>query len=318
MRAVPLPGMAPVFEFRGPTLFRRSGNAAIASLRSFSTHWAPIAAIVVVGCNSGSPGADLDNDELTSTTSVGGESDTEPGAASSSTNTDSVDADGSTSGTTGRGTETDGGDATAEGSGASSGTPNDSSDGGLPPDSDVVIFLNFEGITLTEGPDDSSLDQTEVGLLVGEHQPFEGDSEPVLEGVSEFWSDFGVAVTDERPASGDYTMVVVGAPGPALDATALDCGNANSRSVAAVFEGRSMGAGFPAFLVGKINHQIGWSLGLETVTNRTDFMNFPRGSASVNMCVPIQSEPSCPRVHAQHCPAGEQNSYAEVVAAVST
>ncbi len=272
-------------------------------------HWAALAAVIVVGCGGSSPGTDRDAGASAST---GPEGDSDAGHGVS-TDAD-VDASG---GTAGDETETVGDGTRIGESGASSGDANDAGTGGPPLSSDVVIYLNFDGVTLTEGPDDSILNQTTVGLLVGDHKPFDGDPQPYVDGVREFWSHFGVTVTDERPQSGDYTMVVVAAPGPALDSTSVDCANANARSVAAVFETDSMGPGFPFFLIGKINYQIGWTLGLETVSDEEDLMNYGSGSTFLDECVPLQNEAHCPRVHALHCPPGQQNSYAEVVAAVS-
>src|SRR5262245_38885744 len=79
-----------------------------------------------------------------------------------------------------------------------------------------TIFLNFDGVTLESGAwtDDATMNHTVFPDLGGDWPPF-GDEAgsalraAIMTGVRADFDPFGVEVTDTRPASGLYTMVVV-------------------------------------------------------------------------------------------------------------
>lgn len=259
---------------------------------------------------SGSNGSTDDDPTATSGASMDG-----PGTGSQS-GTGSSDAGTSSGGsifTTTDPTAT----ATDEGSG-------DSSETDEPGDAATVLFVNFDGPTLTAGIDDATIDQASVaGSFSGMPlDPF-GDGpkrDDIMTRLDEIWAPFDVAITDTRPASGDYAMIVVTPTNPfgggVLGIASQDCGDANPTSVGMVFSG--IGDAYSASLVATvISHEAGRGYGLENVDAPGDVMSqFAEEVASfLDQCRPLVGMPTCNAEHEVFCPAGQQNGFAELSAA---
>ncbi len=199
-----------------------------------------------------------------------------------------------------------------------------SSETGEPGDAATVLFVNFDGPTLTAGIDDATIDQSSVaGSFSGMPlEPF-GDGpkrDDVMTRLDEIWAPFDVAITDTRPASGDYAMIVVTPTNPfgggVLGIASQDCGDANPTSVGMVFSGIDdpYSAGLIATV---ISHEAGRGYGLENVDAPGDVMaQFAEDVASfIDQCRPLIGAPTCGAEHEAFCPAGQQNGYAELSAA---
>src|SRR5690349_13414885 len=186
-----------------------------------------------------------------------------------------------------------------------------------------TFFLNFDGVTLEAGQwtDDATMNRTVFPDLGGEWPPF-GDAPgsalraAIMTGVRADFDAFGVVVTDERPTSGLYTMVVVSprsGGGQTLGVSNVACGGANLAGIAFAFFGAS-GAEADK-IASTISHEAAHSLGLDHVMEVADVMypTYQGGDpAFVDACVPYQADALCTEFHAQFCPAGQQNSVAEL------
>lgn len=191
-----------------------------------------------------------------------------------------------------------------------------------------MFFLNFEGPTISAGAvDDARIDQTAVLSVAQDYQPYgdAGDEALLLGLVQEDFAAVNVLVTDERPDSGDYTMVVVSPSNPFGAAvltysSGVDCTNANPNNVVFAFFGTATTLP-PTSQANLISSIIGISLGFERITNEAanDVMyqyvqgadaSFVDACLDLREAVPVQ----CPVQHEIHCPEGQQNSHAELTA----
>lgn len=192
-----------------------------------------------------------------------------------------------------------------------------------------TIFLNFDGVTLEAGQwtDDATMNRTVFPDLGGVWPPF-GDAAgsalraAIMTGVRADFDPFGVTVTDTRPASGLYTMVVVSprsGGGQTLGVSNVACGGANLAGIAFAFFGAS--GGEPDKIASTISHEAAHSLGLDHVMEVADVMypTYQGGDpAFLDECVAYQADALCTDVHARFCPAGQQNSVAELAALLGT
>ena len=262
---------------------------------------------------------DPDSEDGTGTSN--GSTDADPTATSGA----SMDGPGSGSqsgaGTTSAGTYSGGSISTTDPSATDDGS-SDSSETDEPGEPAAVLFINFDGATLTAGVDDATIDQASAaGSFSGMPlDPF-GDGpkrDDIMTRLGEIWAPFDVGVTETRPASGDYAMIVVTPTSPigALGLASLDCGDANPTSVGIVFIGIDdpYSADFVATF---ISRQAGRGYGLENVDAPGDVMaQFPEDAASfIDQCQPLTGPPGCSAEHEAFCPAGQQNGFAELSAA---
>jgi uncharacterized protein (TIGR03382 family) len=186
-----------------------------------------------------------------------------------------------------------------------------------------VLYVNFDGVTLESGAwqDDATHNQTVFPEFGGEWPPF-GEAvggpirEAVLAALRSDFDGFGIEITDERPAEGLYTMVVVSpknAGGSTLGVANVVCGGGNRAGVAFAFFGAA--GGDASKIASTIAHEGAHSLGLDHVLDTADVM-YPTHSggdpAFVDACVPLDADAICTDVHAQFCPVGQQNSVAEL------
>lgn len=192
---------------------------------------------------------------------------------------------------------------------------------GDPLDAAMVIFVNFDGVVLTPAPvDDATLDQSVLGDDVGMPLASYGvgpKRDEVMAFMAEYWAPFDVGVTSTRPASGDYTMIVVTPTNPfggAGGIAPLDCDNANPRTVGLVFGSIDDGMA-AADVAAVITHVVADGMGLEHTEGGgfTDLFSFADYSF-IDACVPIVGEPFCVAQHAPFCPPGQQNAFAELSA----
>lgn len=185
-----------------------------------------------------------------------------------------------------------------------------------------VIFVNFEGPTLTPGIDDSRSNTSSVASFatnLTEVAPY-GAPETipgVMDLLREAWRPANVVFTSTRPGGGNYTMAVV-TPTHAFDPEAqgsavLDCGNENPNSVAVVFSEGPEGPRSPEEVARATSRQLGFCFGLDEIDNADDFMaaGFTPGRAFVDGCSPVQAAAACP--DSGLCPPGSRNSLAQLV-----
>ena len=101
------------------------------------------------------------------------------------------------------------------------------------------LFVNFDGGVLTHGDrDDATRNITRAAAIAGELQPYGGstlDRMAILQAVRADFEPYNVAVTSNRPESGDYVMAVVGPNRPEgeywanlLGTAFLDCWDAQT------------------------------------------------------------------------------------------
>lgn len=152
-----------------------------------------------------------------------------------------------------------------------------------------LVYLNFDGATLKKVDaytTDAPANTTVIGS--GTLPPFGGgaqDRDQVVAVVHELFAAYDVELTLTRPASGDYTMVVIGGRPEHLGqpATAavglgnLDCGNKTRRDVAVVWSENfppSTQAFYLSSLATTIAHELGHNLGLPHATEACDVMSY--------------------------------------------
>ena len=190
-----------------------------------------------------------------------------------------------------------------------------------PPKDATVVFVNFDGPTLTGGTDDSTNDVTQIGEMTGDLEPYgEGPiRDEIVEHAQSLFAGLNVVVTGERPDDGDYIMAVVTPSNPFGGApqgvSPIDCEDSNPRNIVFLFF--SLGDGFSAEHIGStVARQSAFTIGLEHVDAREDLLNgfILEGTSFTDECHDVVNGPVCPEQHAEHCPAGQQNSFAELEA----
>jgi hypothetical protein len=109
-----------------------------------------------------------------------------------------------------------------------------------------VVFLSFDGQTLTRGPSDATLNQASwMTIDRGTAPPYlsgsngrDAATRSIADGVRSVLSQFPITVVTTRPSSGGYVMVVFGGTADAVGSSfggavnALDCGDARPNDVA--------------------------------------------------------------------------------------
>ncbi len=196
-----------------------------------------------------------------------------------------------------------------------------------PPVKQAVVFVNFDGAQLSYGYDDSRINRTYIQELVGSFAPYGQGSkrEAVMQAVRTDWAPFNVLITDSRPASGDYTMNMVGPTNPygpyVLGIALLDCNDAqtpNNITYAFHSANDSHSASTQATTIGQ---EVAHSYGLEHVMEPADIMNPQNVGGDPSFrdeCIPIDPGPNgirCGPQHAAQCGSSNmQNSYRELLA----
>ncbi|MEM9459820.1 MAG: hypothetical protein AAGF11_36925 [Myxococcota bacterium] len=200
-----------------------------------------------------------------------------------------------------------------------SGTETDDVDStGQPGEPPTRLFVNFSGPMIVFGDDDAALDQSELAEVFEGRPLLPYGNGPkranIMQALHEHWAPFDVEVTDQRPAQGDYGMVVVTPTNPVGDVLGIshrDCDDANPRSVGFVFASINDGVNAQTTATA-ISHTAGRGYGLEGVTG-PDIMNpgITAQSEFVDECMPLTETPMC--MHSDACPYGYQNSFTELL-----
>jgi hypothetical protein len=189
-----------------------------------------------------------------------------------------------------------------------------------------TIYLNFDGVVLTEEPqDDATNDQVNNAMLATTFEPFGDSPQPaaILALVQEDFAPYDVLVTDERPAGGSYTMAVISPTNPIgagliTLATEVDCGNANENNVVFLFAGAKTGftnqemANFASSVLG---HSYGLDNGAVGTGDLMENSIISDDLDFVDFCLDLGAPPGvCSEQHAAQCgPTGQQNTHAELL-----
>lgn len=186
-----------------------------------------------------------------------------------------------------------------------------------------LLFVNFDGAVITAGNDDARTNTSSLARsfsrLVGEFPAYGTGARrfSVLQAMELDWAPFNVHITQTRPASGNYTMVVVG-PREFADTQGyapIDCANTNPNNIAFVnsYDGdRVLDTNQTAGLLG---HEAAHSFGLEHTEDGDQMMeSFITGDPSfVDSCLPHElGYTQCSLQHAAHCESGS-NEYQEAM-----
>ncbi|MCR9160528.1 MAG: Ig-like domain-containing protein [bacterium] len=196
---------------------------------------------------------------------------------------------------------------------------------------DKILFVNFDGADMN--PCNSGPQNNCSGLFFGTVLPYTGDAAKrasVIQIVRTRVNDFGITVTDTRPASGDYDMEMVGdwagvgdqgfagvAPGP------VDCFDNRGGEVSFTLEASTSSDGIAEIILQEVAHT--W--GLEHIDDQGDLL-YPttQGQNKIfkDECLQIvvlndngSTSPTgayCGSQHAQFCSGNQQNSYQEMLA----
>jgi hypothetical protein len=194
------------------------------------------------------------------------------------------------------------------------------------------IFVNFDGAFLRYGErDDATRDITRASALVGERAAYGGSTTErlaIVQAVRGDFEPFNVAVTGNRPASGDYVMAVVGANRPSgeywdslLGSAFLDCWDAQtSNDVSFAFHDAEAGRAASA-VARTISQEVAHGFGLEHVDDPLDVM-YPSSHSGdpsfvddCNAVVPAAGIGiACTTQHVEVCGTPDrQNSYRELL-----
>ncbi len=191
-------------------------------------------------------------------------------------------------------------------------------------DEPVVVFLNYDGVTLTSanfGEEDATSDTSAVcpGTISAYGSGAKRDAS--VQATRKDWQDFNLQIVTERPASGSYTMNVVGI-GPCGPSTGgagvapMDCGNQEPSNVS--FTWAAENQQWSADVVATINSQeIAHTFGLDHVSHPPDIMNPIAGMVAdpgfLDECLPLTGNVFCSDQHAQFCSGGGQNAVQELL-----
>ncbi len=189
----------------------------------------------------------------------------------------------------------------------------------------ATLFLNFDGAQLRDDTEDSRTNST----LIGYAGPFERygtgtKRAAVLQAVWQDWKPFAADITDTRPESGDYTMVMVGPTNfteGSLGIALLDCGNKWTPNNI-VYAFHSADDGFTAAATATtISQEIAHSFGLEHVDDDADVMypyNTGGDPSFTHACHPVREAAGigilCTEQHEASCGRPDrQNGYTELM-----
>jgi len=148
--------------------------------------------------------------------------------------------------------------------------------------SNRVVFLNFDGVTLTQGTSDATLNRASWLQAASSTAPAyrngqanrAADILAITTGVRAQLAGIGVIVVTTRPTTGQYVMIVFGGTAQQVASrfggavNQLDCGDVQKNDVAWISDGVSPTQRVVNFAVGAI----GFGLGLTATTVPTDCM----------------------------------------------
>lgn len=186
-----------------------------------------------------------------------------------------------------------------------------------------IIFVNFDGETLSAGQDSAQSNVTQVPMMAGPFAAYgEGPMrDAVLQAVAADWAAYNFDVVDERPESGEYVMNMTGPTNPfgggVLGIAPVDCLNQQTHSNI-TFAFHSADDGFSAAITATtIGQEVAHSFGLEHVDQPMDIMNpYNAGGdpSFIDECIPVVGGAYCPDQHQMHCPGTlAQNAHQELL-----
>lgn len=200
-----------------------------------------------------------------------------------------------------------------------------------------TLFLQFEGASLSWVPtpeeENAARGQSFMAKFEGsELPPYDGDDvarQALLQQVRAHFAGLGLRVVDTQPPEWvPYTMAVVGGEWDDTAATSVvrgvapevDCLRANQRHVVFAFVGSDEPTVQQATT---ISQEAGHAWGLDHVLGDGLIMSYDWEALSSGFsqdCVPLCEEACqgpdtvyCQAQHAEHCPEGEQKSWAELL-----
>lgn len=190
-----------------------------------------------------------------------------------------------------------------------------------------VVFVNFDGATLTGGSDDSRDNRTGLSQLVGPFAAYgEGAKrEATLQAVREDWAAYNILIVDERPSGGDYTMNMTGPTNPyggtILGVAPLDCDDASTHNNITYAFHSANDSHSASTQATTVSQEVAHSYGLEHVNNGSDIMNPSNAGGDpsfLDQCIPIVPHPEfgilCTGQHIASCGSeSQQNSHAELL-----
>jgi len=184
-----------------------------------------------------------------------------------------------------------------------------------------VIYLNYDGGTISAGGNFESNSQNNTSWVCqSTFTPFGAGAlqDASIQATRADWEAYNVTLVTSRPASGNYTMNMIGAAscGPLNSGVApVDCNNENPNDIVFTFANSS---GVGADGVATINSQeIAHSFGLMHVNQPADIMN-PSGNGSpvsfLDECFDVVGSANCGEQHAAECGSQvQQNSHQELL-----
>ncbi len=185
------------------------------------------------------------------------------------------------------------------------------------------IFVNFDGANLSGGWDDAQNDVTQIDECVGSFAAYGNGPkrDAVMQAVRNDWAAYNVVVTDSRPASGEYTMNMIGPTNPfgggVLGIAPVDCDDEQTHSniTFAFFSANdNFDASTQATTIGQ---EVAHSYGLEHVDEPGDIMNpFNAGGDPIfsDECIGITGGIICGSQHAANCgSSSQQNAHQELL-----
>jgi hypothetical protein len=190
------------------------------------------------------------------------------------------------------------------------------------------IFVNFDGESLNDGWDDSTTNTTQIGELAGNFAAYGAGAkrDATMQAVRDDWAAYNVIITESRPASGDYTMCMVGPTNPfgggVLGIAPLDCNDSQTPNNI-VYAFHSANDQFDASTQATtIGQEVAHSYGLEHVDEPGDVMNpYNAGGdpAFTDNCIGVVGGVVCGDQHAAECGSGsQQNSHRELLTLFGT
>ena len=200
--------------------------------------------------------------------------------------------------------------------------------GPLPSSGRKVLFINFDGQKMRSCGNSNAPAENCSTIFDGTVLPYSGDltaRAAVVQTVRASVAPFGIAVTDARPTSGDYDMVMVGNWDPEPDdnfagvAPGIDCWDSQGGQVSFGLEYTTSSEGLAEVILQEVAHT--W--GLSHVSDVRDLL-FPTtqgiGKSFRDECFNIVDDvnltpgsSSCTH-HQDACDSAEQqNSYAELL-----
>lgn len=186
-----------------------------------------------------------------------------------------------------------------------------------------IIFVNFDGETLTAGMDSAQENITQIFELAGQFAPYgDGDKRTaVIQAVMADWAAYNMEIVDQRPASGEYVMNMTGPTNPfgggVLGIAPVDCFNMQTHSNI-TYAFHSVDDQFSAPITATtIGQEVAHSFGLEHVDEPSDIMNPYNAGGDptfIDQCIPIVGGSLCNAQHTANCPDGTaQNAHQELL-----